>query len=191
MRFVSRVSVVSALLAATLTASSFAAVLYVNSAAAGANSGTSWANAYTSLQTALGAANSPNEIWVRAGTYRPTATTDRTISFALKNGVGVYGGFNGTETLRSQRNPSVNVTILSGDIGTAGASNDNSYHVVTADATVTSSGVLDGFTITGGQADGANPNERGAGMWINGGSPTLAQDTFSGTFALAQGGGLR
>jgi hypothetical protein len=50
-----------------------------------------------------------------AGTYKHTATADRTISFALKNGVGVYGGFAGTETMRSQRNPATNVTILSGD----------------------------------------------------------------------------
>ena len=109
----------------------------------------------------------------------------------MKNGVGVYGGFVGTETLRSQRDPVAHVTILSGDIGTPNVSNDNSHHVVTAGATVTATGVLDGFTITAGQADGANPNERGGGIWINGGSPTFAQLTITGNFALAQGGGLR
>jgi hypothetical protein len=191
MRFLSRALAASALLGAAATASTFAAVIYVNAAATGSNNGSSWANAYTSLQTALGAANASDEIWVAAGTYKPTSTADRAISFAMKNAVGVYGGFNGTETLRTQRNPAANVTTLSGDIGTGGASNDNSYHVVVADATVTSTGVLDGFTITGGQADGGNPNERGAGMWVNGGSPTLAQNTFTGNFALAQGGGLR
>jgi hypothetical protein len=191
MRFASRVLAAATLLGTAATATTFAAVIYVNAAATGSNNGSSWANAYTSLQSALAAANAADEIWVAANTYKPTSTTDRTISFAMKNAVGVYGGFNGTETLRSQRNPAVNVTILSGDIGTVGASNDNTYHVVLADATVTASGVLDGFTITGGQADGGNPNERGAGMWINGGSPTLAQNTFTGNFALSQGGGLR
>src|SRR5512143_979561 len=128
-----------------------ATTIYVRAAAAGANDGTSWANAYTDLQTALAAAVASDEIWVAAGAYKPTATTDRTISFALKNGVGIYGGFAGGETLRGQRNPEVNVTILSGDIGTPGSAADNSYHVVTTDASVTSSAVLDGFTITAGQ----------------------------------------
>ena len=191
MRFISRIIAASALLGAAATATTLAAVIYVNAAAAGSNNGSSWTNAYTSLQTALGAANASDEIWVAAATYKPTATTDRTISFAMKNAVGIYGGFVGTETLRSQRNPALHVTTLSGDIGTSGSSNDNTYHVVTAGATVTGSGVLDGFTISGGQADGANPNERGAGMWVNGGSPTLAQNTFTANFALAQGGGLR
>jgi hypothetical protein len=191
MRFASRALAASALLCAAATATTYAAVIYVNAAAAGSNNGSSWANAYTSLQSALAAANASDEIWVAAAIYKPTSTADRSISFAMKNAVGVYGGFNGTETLRTQRNPAANVTTLSGDIGTAGASNDNTYHVVTADATVTATGVLDGFTISGGQADGGNPNERGAGMWINGGSPTLAQNTFTGNFALAQGGGLR
>ena len=126
MRFISRVFAASALLGAAATATTFAAVIYVNAAATGSNNGSSWANAYTSLQTALGAANASDELWVAAGTYKPTATTDRTISFAMKNAVGIYGGFVGTETLRSQRNPALHVTTLSGDIGTGGSSNDNS-----------------------------------------------------------------
>jgi hypothetical protein len=106
----------AAILFATSTAGMLAAVIYVNAAATGANNGTSWANAYTSLQTAVGTGGAGDELWVAAATYKPTPTTDRTISFALKNGLGVYGGFNGTETMRSQRNPAVNVTTLSGDI---------------------------------------------------------------------------
>ena len=191
MRLVSRLLVGFSLLAAMSATVAQAGTVYVNATATGANNGSSWANAYTTVPPALSSANSGDEIWVAAGTYKPTTTSDRTASFALKNGVGVYGGFNGTETLRSQRDPVANLTTLSGDIGVPGAATDNSFHVVTADATVTVSGTLDGFTITGGQADGANPNERGAGMWDNGGSPTLAHVIFTGNFALAQGGGLR
>jgi hypothetical protein len=81
------------------------AVRYVNGAAIGSNDGSSWVNAYTDLQAALAAAVSGDEIWVAAGTYKPTATTNRSVSFALKNGVGVYGGFLGNEASRGDRNP--------------------------------------------------------------------------------------
>lgn len=169
-----------------------AATIYVRSSASGANNGTSWTNAYTELQAALATAVATDEIWVAAATYKPTATADRTISFALKNGVGVYGGFAGTETMRSQRNPSVNVTILSGDIGTVGVATDNSYHVVTSDLTVTATGILDGFTVTAGRADGAgDPTDRGGAVYINQGSPAFVGCIFSGNYAGNRGAGVR
>src|SRR4030095_14116138 len=166
-------------------------VRYVDASATGANNGTSWADAFTDLQSALAIASGGDEIWVAAATYKPTSTADRTISFAMKNAVGIYGGFAGTETQRGQRDPAANVTILSGDIGTGGDASDNSYHVVLADGTVSLSGVLDGFTITGGQANGGGANQdRGGGMWDNGGSPTLNNLKFTSNFAL-EGGGFR
>jgi predicted outer membrane repeat protein len=168
-------------------------VIYVNAASTGTNDGSSWANAFTSLQSALAAAVSGDEIWVAAGTYKPTDTTTRSVSFALKDGVGIYGGFAGTETLRSQRDPAANVTILSGDIGTVGNNSDNSYHVVTAGSTVTSSAVLDGFTITGGNANGLSTSnqDRGGGMWVNSGSPAVSHCVFTGNSATEKGGGIR
>jgi hypothetical protein len=81
-----------------------AGVIYVRSGATGANDGSSWADAYTSLQSALAVAVSGDQIWVAAGRYTPTTGTDRNASFALKDGVAVYGGFAGTEALLSQRN---------------------------------------------------------------------------------------
>ena len=107
--------VVVFMLAVTPLQVAHAAECYVKWNAGGTNAGTSWTNAYTDLQSALGA--SPcTEIWVAAGTYKPTTGTDRTATFQLKNGVALYGGFAGTETARNQRNPAANVTILSGDI---------------------------------------------------------------------------
>ena len=193
MRFASRVLAASALLGAAATATTFAAVIYVNAAATGSNNGSSWANAYISLQTALAAANAADEVWVVAGTYKPTSDGTRTVSFALENGVALYGGFVGTETQRTERDPNAHVTILSGDIGTAGVSTDNSFHVVTADATVTNSGRLDGFTVSGGQADGdpASLQDRGAGLLNNGGAPLLASVLFTGNFASFRGAGAR
>ncbi|HEX5840091.1 MAG TPA: hypothetical protein VFY26_19800, partial [Anaerolineales bacterium] len=78
-------------------------IRYVKWDAAGANDGTSWTNGFTDLQLALAAASSGDEIWVATGVYKPTSGTDRSVSFVLKNGVAVYGGFAGTEILRDQR----------------------------------------------------------------------------------------
>jgi predicted outer membrane repeat protein len=162
--------------------------LYVDQHATGLNTGTSWANAFTTLQAALTAAVAEDEIWVAAGTYTPTTGTDRRVSFVLKTGVAVYGGFAGTETSRGQRNWTSNITTLSGDIGVAGSATDNSYHVVYA-ADVTTA-VLDGFTITGGRANGSYDNQWcGGGVFFTGSTSTLANVTFSRNTA-SSGGGL-
>ncbi|MCL4487580.1 MAG: Ig-like domain repeat protein [Chloroflexi bacterium] len=137
------------------------------------------------------------ELWVAAGTYKPTTGTDRTVTFQLKSGVALYGGFAGTETLLNQRDWATNETILSGDLkgddsGDVTATNptrsDNSYHVVTGSGTDITA-VLDGFTVTGGNANGASlPNDAGGGMDNMTGSPTLTNLTFSGNSAVAGGG---
>ena len=74
--------------------------------ATGANSGASWTDAYTLLQSALTAATSDEEIWVAAGTYAPMSDYGRGIGvagnhFEMVNGARIYGGFAGTETLFS------------------------------------------------------------------------------------------
>jgi hypothetical protein len=170
-------------------------VLLVNGAATGANNGTSWADAYTDLQSALVAAIAGQEIWVAAGTYKPSSTGDRAISFALKSGVGIYGGFAGTESQRTQRNWNTKTTVLSGDLdgddGASFANNfENSFHVVTGDGT-DNTAVLDGFTISGGNANGDVAYSRansGGGMLNQSGSPTLTNLTISGNWATFGGG---
>ena len=133
-------------------------ILYVNAAAAAGGNGNSWATAYTDLQQALAAAAATEAIWVAQGTYKPTkptAPTDpRTATFALKDGVAVYGGFVGTETQLGQRDWVHHVTTLSGDIGTPDDISDNSYHVVTGRGDAST--ILDGFTITAGNANGGS-----------------------------------
>ncbi len=163
-----------------------AGICYVKASASGTNNGTSWANAYTDLQSALG--GSPcTEVWVAAGTYKPTGGTDRTLSFVLKNGVALYGGFIGTESARIERDPAVNLTTLSGDISTVGDATDNSYHVIVGGGT-NGTAVLDGFTVTGGYANGSSPADSGGGMFNLNSSPTLANLTFSGNTAIYGGG---
>jgi predicted outer membrane repeat protein len=144
----------------------------------------SWAHA-CDLQYILSADISGVEIWAKAGTYKPTAGGDRSLSFPLSSGIAAYGGFAGTETARNQRNPATNVTILSGDIGGAG-NNDNSYHVVVAASDVNGTAILDGFTITAGNANGSY-DYSGGGM-DNYGSPTLMNLIFSSNTATYGGG---
>jgi hypothetical protein len=164
-------------------------------ATAGANNGTSWDDAFTDLQTALLVADAGDEIWVAEGVYTPTAGTDRTVSFNLKTGVGVYGGFDGTEGARDERDWTTHMTTLSGDIGAQGEMSDNSYHVVYANSVTDAT--LDGVTITAGNANGpvtGNANgwdyskRMGGGMYNYSSSPTLSAVSFSGNSAVTGGG---
>jgi hypothetical protein len=132
------------------------------------------------LQTALGGAGADDEIWVAAGTYTPTPGSDPNATFALVNGAGVYGGFAGTETARDQRDWTAHVTTLSGNLS-GGA---HSLHVVTADGTTLAT-VLDGFTVTGGQA----PTGAGGGVLIlSDGSLTIANCRITDNSANYGGG---
>jgi predicted outer membrane repeat protein len=198
-----------------------AQVIYVNQLAVGANNGSSWANAFTNLSNALSTATGGSEVWVAQGVYKPSIQIDinagggsdlREVSFQIPGGVAVYGGFNGTELSRDDRNAVLNLTILSGDIDnndvnadanqiaetTADLVGNNAYHVIyTENASATTR--LDGFTITAGKADwpiGTTDPNRNGGGWFNRitgtatSSPVLAQNVFRGNYALGDGGGF-
>ena len=175
--------------AMTYTPAHAASILHVKPVATGMGDCSSWANA-CNLQAALAFPSFGDQIWVEAGTYTP-APSDRTGSFILSNGVAIYGGFAGTETQLTQRNPSPNVTILSGDLSgnDIGFTNngENSYHVVVG-TNLNSSAKLDGFTIRGGNANGDSFS--GGGMSNSNSSPTLSNLIFSNNSADSQGGGI-
>ncbi|MFN0037141.1 MAG: hypothetical protein ACKVUS_18955 [Saprospiraceae bacterium] len=143
-------------------------IWHVSHAAVGANNGNTWADAFTDLQSALGAADYGDQIWVAKGTYFPTDSTDRKISFDLPRGVGLYGGFAGDETALAQRNADLHITTLSGDIGATDVRTDNSYHVVYiygGDGNT----ILDGFAIAQGYAPNSGgdfPDEYGGGVLV-------------------------
>jgi len=162
---------------------SAAGILYVDWQATGANDGSSWPDAFTSLQSALMAAGSGDEIWVASGSYRPG--DERIDSFNLKTGVAIYGGFAGTETARHQRDWVEHATILSGDVDASG--DNDSYHVVTGSG-VNATAILDGFTVTAGRADGDSPHDSGGGIYNAAGSPTFRNLVFKGNLASFGGG---
>lgn len=125
---------------ALLCVSNASAQIYV--ADSGNNStGNSWANAYRDIQVAIIAADATNaEVWVKEGTYFESIT--------IPDGVKIYGGFAGTETLLSQRDIDANPTIINASTVASGSPAD---HVVVVSG-VTNTRV-DGFTLTGGVAD--------------------------------------
>ncbi len=203
---ISTVALIALVFAGTTTAPALAAtgpLCFVDAdATSGENTGNSWPDAYTDLQSALTDTNC-TEIWVAEGTYTPDASgADRSATFQLVDGVEVYGGFDGTESSRTERDAATYLTVLSGDIDindsqtpvitdldTVTGNTDNSYHVVTGSGT-SSATVLDGFTITAGYADAAGVDTAGAGVYNDSGSPTLTNLTFSGNAASGTGGGV-
>ena len=167
-------------------------ILYVNGNAAGGGTGESWATAFRDLQDALGVTEcsfgTVEEIWVAAGTYQPDrGTGDRDATFQLIDGVGLYGGFRGSEWRLEDREPSANATTLSGEIGDVNSRLDNSLHVVTASGTGPTT-ILDGFTVTRGQAlESLAPNDTGGGLINVSGSPTIVNCVFQENWARRGG----
>jgi len=157
------------------------AQIFVNHAATGANDGTSWTDAFTSLQDGLDASapgNGTNQVFVAQGTYFPdegaTKTNgDRDATFALRNQVSIFGGFESGD-LFADRDPATKITILSGDIDQNPATSIgiNSNHVVTAES-VGSDALLDGVTIRDGDATTVNPQEGGGILCFDFGSATF------------------
>jgi len=175
-------------------------IIYVDADASGANDGSSWQDAYPYLQDALDAAFAGNEIRVAEALYRPSKRghplEPRTARFQLINGIAIRGGYAGLgHPDPNARDITRYQTILSGDLngddGPGDANRtDNSYHVVSGDYT-DATAVLDGFTITAGNASGfANPDHYGGGMYNYRGSPTVNNCTFHGNHADIAGGAI-
>jgi hypothetical protein len=135
-------------------------VVYVSISGPGSGDGRQWKSAYVHLSDALKDASQDGaQIWVATGTYWPSKN-DRSASFTLSPGIRLYGGFTGHERSVEQRDVEQNRTILSGDIGRKSLPSDNCFHVlIGADSTL-----VDGFTITGGYADGVAYDGHGGGM---------------------------
>jgi predicted outer membrane repeat protein len=166
---------------------------HVRADATGANDGSSWADAYTDLQSALAEAGCA-EVWVARGVYRPVVPVDagnvtaaeRAAAFRQRPLTALYGGFAGSEDMLDQRDPSAQPTVLSGDLAgddtgaidgvdplvpTDASADENSLHVLVmggAGLPIDAATVLDGFIITGGHADGSGADGNGGGLACDG-----------------------
>jgi hypothetical protein len=177
-------------------------ILYVDQSASGDQHGASWQRGFHSLQAALAVATPGSEIRVAQGIYRPDEDTasplgtgDRGATFQLKIGVTIKGGYAGADAPDPDaRDTGQYPTVLTGDLEDDDGPDfsrceENSYHVVTADGT-DATAVLDGFTITGGYANGLEGDADGAGVYNNDGCATLIDCTFRANQAVNNGGGM-
>jgi len=174
-----------------------ARIVYVDKDATGPFTGTSWEAAFTRIQDGIDAAatvDSPGEsveVWVAEGRYNEPRFLmmfgghgQNVGSLQLQPGVAVYGGFVGTETVRGSRDWFVYETVIDGSRSRGGLP---AYHVIIG----ADDAIIDGFTITGGEANLVYTDEEsGGGMLNQFCSPTVANCTFLRNKAFYGGGGI-
>ncbi len=168
--------------------------IFVDASAPPGGDGRSWPMAFQELRDALAlAASEPGitRIEVAQGVYRPTAGTDRHASFEVPAGVTIACGYPpGGGTMPD---PRVHRVVLSGDLAQDDQPNfqsraDNSLCVLRGAGL---GGVLTGATISGGHADGAAPDDAGAGVRVPAGaSLTLIDAWIRDNDASGPGGGV-
>ena len=169
--------------------------------------GTSWDNAFKTIQDALNVNGDGYEIWVAEGIYYPTKVAgngnhDKDKAFVLKKDVKIYGGFKGGESNIDERDWKTNITILSGDLNENNTSDedDDAFHVIISSGDV-GNACLDGFTISGAYnttntSGNINVNGNsitrnyGGGIYIINSSPSLKNLIIENNQVYANGGGI-
>jgi len=150
-------------------------VYYVDADATGLANGTSWTDAFTHVQDALDAATGGDEVWVAEGAYEE--------HIVMKNGVGLYGGFDATETSRDQRDWAAHHSILTGGGGPFPAPPIQGAVIVIKDLAGPDTRV-DGFTITGGHG------YHGGGIHIVGSGPIITHNLITNNRTDGAGAGI-
>lgn len=178
--------------------------LFVDANKAGASGdGKTWATAFKTLQEAL-IINSHctvvRTILIAKGVYKPTTDNNRSSTFFIGNAVTLRGGYapGGSD----DPDPAAYPTILDGDIGTAGVSTDNSYHVMVVGG-FTGDVTIEGLQIRNGYANGAGdinlydnvylPQFQAAGLYMTedvNGTLTIRNCAFSNNTATGAGGAI-
>jgi len=171
-----------------------AAIVHVSETGSGSFNGSSWANAISgnNLQSTIDAAAIGDSIWVACGTYYASNTNDRSAAFNMRNGISIFGSFQGTELSFDERQFTCGpCSVLSGDLGTANFSNDNTYTVIVNNG-LDNSALIDGFEVSDGydnRSVSSIENGLGGGIY-NGGhgnngscSPTFRNMLIVNNFA--------
>lgn len=171
-------------------AAAFATVFRVDASNSSlTQNGATWATSFQYLQDALAAAAAdtagvPHTIRLAQGTYYPDEGAgqtpgDRDAAFAMLNNVTIQGGYRGIAGLPSNaddRNISLYVTILSGDLDGDDSwphvdglnqteREENSKHIVLA-WSVDDSAVLDGVIVSDAESFDDNDAD-GGGVWVD------------------------
>ncbi len=163
------------------------AVVYVDKDnATGVEDGLSWETAFTTLQPGIDSAYEAGggEVWVAEGIYDEQRESimevfpevfDDTGSLIMREEVHIFGGFAGNETVRAQRDWDAQSSVIDGSVARNG---EAAYHAVLGADNAT----LDGFVITGGNANGQHGSSSvlGKGILNLETSPTLKNCTFVG-----------
>jgi hypothetical protein len=171
---------------------------YVKPVISGTGDGTSWANASNDIAAMIAASSTNDQIWVATGTYSPAAT------LSMKNGVTIYGGFQGIEPIVGHRNVKLYPTTISG----------GGVRRVFYNLDINETAILDGFIVSNGFVandgagmynDNSHPvirncifsdniltNNSGAGgaIYNNNSNPFISNCTFSGNRVNSTGGGI-
>ncbi len=181
-----------------------ATIYYVKTIGSDAANGSTWATAYKTVQKALDVAIASDEIWVASGTYVPTKNMAGTAAnnaadntFYITKNIKLYGGFAGTETNINQRMAGSNITTLSGDMNADDDYSNNAYHVMVISSTTSNGAILntcviDGLTITKGNAFGGALFSFGGGLFVkadgnNETSPQISNCIFQSNRAQIAG----
>jgi len=153
------------------------AVIRVKTSGLDSKDGSTWTLAKKTIQAAINASTSGDEIWVAAGVYAENVT--------LKAGVALYGGFLATEASRDQRDWRANISIINAA---------NSGSAVTSPVGATSSTRIDGFRLTYGKGTmrvvDSSTLYYGGGVYCANSSPTIVNNTISYNAATNFGGGI-
>lgn len=157
---------VLAVMCAGLFTSLRADTLYVAAFANAGGDGTSWSTAYRSVDYALASWKQGDEIWMAQGTYQIVSA-----GYSIKNGMHLYGGFRGNETLREERDWYRRKTILTSAKG----------NVIFKMTDCDSSTRIDGFVLEGTEQ---------CAISVRGGAPRIFNCHFRNTYSVVNGSAI-
>ena len=179
-----------------LSRESFSATIHVDQNAPSPGDGKAWLTAFTDVQSAVDVSVQGDEIWVAKGTYLGTRVV-------LTGQIEVYGGFEGAlssrylggEMQRSERDPALNTTILSGDVlgddDGFGNRSDNLKNIVRLAGTDSGNPVLDGFVIQGGTGSRGYNSPLAGAVIVESGNCTVSSCLITGNMTKDAGPWIR